>query len=81
MAKMLEDAGYIQKNRRGFELTPAGARKIGEKALTDIFHELKKDQIGQHEPEPHRRPGRAHRRHQAVRVRRRLLARSAARPS
>ena len=50
MAKMLEDAGYIQKTRRGgFELTPQGARKIGEKALTDIFHELKKDQIGQHE--------------------------------
>jgi uncharacterized protein with von Willebrand factor type A (vWA) domain len=50
MAQMLEDAGYIQKTRRGgFELTPQGARKIGEKALTDIFHDLKKDQIGQHE--------------------------------
>lgn len=49
MAKMLEEAGYIQKNRRGFELTPQGARKIGEKALTDIFKELKKDQLGQHD--------------------------------
>jgi uncharacterized protein with von Willebrand factor type A (vWA) domain len=49
MAKMLEEAGYIQKSRRGFELTPQGARKIGEKALTDIFKELKKDQLGQHE--------------------------------
>jgi uncharacterized protein with von Willebrand factor type A (vWA) domain len=49
MAQMLEEAGYIQKNRRGFELTPQGVRKIGEKALTDIFRELKKDKVGQHE--------------------------------
>jgi uncharacterized protein with von Willebrand factor type A (vWA) domain len=49
LARMLEDAGYIRKNRKGFELTPQGVRKIGEKALTDIFHELKKDKVGQHE--------------------------------
>jgi uncharacterized protein with von Willebrand factor type A (vWA) domain len=49
MAKMLEDAGLIKKNRRGFELTPQGVRKIGEKALEDIFLHLKKDRIGQHE--------------------------------
>ena len=49
IAKMLEDAGYVRKNRRGYELTPQGVRKIGEKALTDIFHELKKDKVGQHE--------------------------------
>ncbi len=49
MAKMLEDAGYIQKTRRGFELTPQGVRKIGEKALTDIFAQLNRDRIGQHE--------------------------------
>jgi uncharacterized protein with von Willebrand factor type A (vWA) domain len=49
LAQMLEDAGYIRKNRKGFELTPQGVRKIGEKALTDIFHELKKDKVGQHE--------------------------------
>jgi uncharacterized protein with von Willebrand factor type A (vWA) domain len=49
LAKMLEDAGYIKQNRRGFELTPQGVRKIGEKALTDIFQQLKKDKIGQHE--------------------------------
>jgi uncharacterized protein with von Willebrand factor type A (vWA) domain len=49
IAQMLEDAGYIRKSRKGFELTPQGVRKIGEKALTDIFHELKKDKVGQHE--------------------------------
>jgi uncharacterized protein with von Willebrand factor type A (vWA) domain len=56
MAQMLEDAGFIKKNRRGFELTPQGVRKIGEKALTDIFQQLKKDKIGQHEVD---RSGRA----------------------
>ena len=49
IAEMLEEAGYIRKNRKGYELTPQGVRKIGEKALADIFQELKKDQVGQHE--------------------------------
>jgi uncharacterized protein with von Willebrand factor type A (vWA) domain len=49
LAKVLEDAGYIKKTRRGFELTPQGVRKIGEKALTDIFAQLKRDRIGAHE--------------------------------
>ena len=49
LAQTLEDAGLIKKNRRGFELTPQGVRKIGEKALEDIFLHLKKDRIGQHE--------------------------------
>jgi uncharacterized protein with von Willebrand factor type A (vWA) domain len=49
IAQMLEDAGYVRKNKRGYELTPQGVRKIGEKALTDIFQELKKDKVGQHE--------------------------------
>ncbi len=49
LAKVLEDAGYVQNTRRGYELTPQGVRKIGEKALTDIFAQLKRDRIGQHE--------------------------------
>jgi uncharacterized protein with von Willebrand factor type A (vWA) domain len=48
-ARLLEDAGYIAKGRRGYELTPQGVRKIGEKALTDIFADLKRDRIGQHD--------------------------------
>jgi uncharacterized protein with von Willebrand factor type A (vWA) domain len=51
MTKLLEDAGYIQKTRKGFEMTPRGVRKIGQKALTDIFQHLKKDRFGQHEME------------------------------
>jgi uncharacterized protein with von Willebrand factor type A (vWA) domain len=46
---MLEEAGYIRQTRRGYELTPQGVRKIGEKALTDIFADLKRDRIGQHD--------------------------------
>lgn len=49
LAKMLEEAGYVRKTRRGYELTPQGVRKIGEKALTDIFAHLKRDRSGQHE--------------------------------
>jgi uncharacterized protein with von Willebrand factor type A (vWA) domain len=49
LAKMLEDAGYVRKTRRGYELTPQGVRKIGQKALADIFQQLKKDRLGQHE--------------------------------
>ncbi len=54
IAKLLEDAGYIRKTRRGYELTPQGVRKIGEKALIDIFSQLNKDRLGQHQLE---RPG------------------------
>jgi uncharacterized protein with von Willebrand factor type A (vWA) domain len=49
LAKMLEEAGYIRQTRHGYELTPAGVRKIGEKALQDIFADLKRDRTGQHE--------------------------------
>ena len=49
LARMLEEAGYIRQTRRGYELTPQGVRKIGEKALTDIFADLKRDQVGQHD--------------------------------
>jgi uncharacterized protein with von Willebrand factor type A (vWA) domain len=51
LTKLLEDAGYVQKGKRGFEMTPRGVRKIGQKALTDIFQHLKKDRIGQHKME------------------------------
>ena len=49
LTKLLEEAGYIKKTRRGYELTPQGVRKIGEKALGDIFQDLKRDRLGQHD--------------------------------
>jgi len=48
LTKLLEDAGYIQRTRRGYELTPLGVRKIGQKALRDIFQHLKRDRFGEH---------------------------------
>ena len=49
ITRLLEEAGYVRKTRRGYELTPQGVRKIGEKALTDIFQDLKRDRMGQHD--------------------------------
>lgn len=49
IARLLEEAGYVRQTRRGYELTPQGVRKIGEKALTDIFADLKRDRMGQHD--------------------------------
>jgi len=56
MRKLLEEAGYIQKNGDKWELTPRAIRKIGQKALRDIFTQLKKDRIGRHETD-HRGTG------------------------
>jgi uncharacterized protein with von Willebrand factor type A (vWA) domain len=46
--QVLEDAGYIQKTNRGYELSARGMRKIGQKALQDIFGKLKRDAFGKH---------------------------------
>ncbi len=48
MTKLLEDAGYVEKKGNRLELTPRGMRKIGQKALKDIFTHLKKDSFGKH---------------------------------
>jgi len=46
--RILEEAGYIEKKGNRYELTPRGMRKIGQKALKDIFAQLKKDSFGKH---------------------------------
>lgn len=48
LMKMLEEAGYIQKKGTQWELTARGMRKIGQKALQDIFNKLKRDGFGRH---------------------------------
>lgn len=48
LAKLLEDAGYIEKKGGRYDLTPRGMRKVGQKALKDIFSQLKKDSFGKH---------------------------------
>jgi len=51
ITRLLEEAGYIQRTRRGYELTPRAIRRIGQKALREIFQHLKRDRFGQHQLE------------------------------
>lgn len=48
LMRTLEEAGYIQKQGSRWELTARGIRKIGQKALQDIFNKLKRDGFGRH---------------------------------
>src|SRR6266699_2683212 len=48
LMRILEEAGYIQKKGNNWELTARGIRKIGQKALQDIFNKLKRDGFGRH---------------------------------
>jgi uncharacterized protein with von Willebrand factor type A (vWA) domain len=44
----LEDEGYILRTNHGLRLTPKGMRKIGDKALREIFQMLNKSRWGNH---------------------------------
>jgi uncharacterized protein with von Willebrand factor type A (vWA) domain len=48
LMRVLEEAGYIEKKGNRWELTARGIRKIGQKALQDIFNKLKRDGFGRH---------------------------------
>ena len=70
LAKMLEEAGLIEQREGRMELTPKGIRRIGQRALGDLFRRLLQDRAGRHEIE---RAGFGHERsndHKTVRVRR-----------
>lgn len=47
--RRLEEAGYLQHRGKRLELTPKGIRRIGQKALKEVFVHLKKDRLGGHE--------------------------------
>ncbi|HEY6568090.1 MAG TPA: hypothetical protein VI341_11300 [Actinomycetota bacterium] len=47
--RALEKAGLVQRRQGRLEVTPRGARRLGERALTQIFEELKRDREGTHE--------------------------------
>jgi uncharacterized protein with von Willebrand factor type A (vWA) domain len=46
--QMLEEEGYIVRTNHGLKLTPKGMRKIGDKALREIFQMLNKSRWGNH---------------------------------
>jgi uncharacterized protein with von Willebrand factor type A (vWA) domain len=50
MLEILEDAGYVRrKGDDDWELTPRGTRKIGHRALVELYAQLKNDSLGKHE--------------------------------
>src|SRR5882724_10754936 len=46
--QMLEEEGYVVRTNHGLKLTPKGIRKIGDKALREIFQMLNKSRWGNH---------------------------------
>lgn len=48
LTQMLERAGYVENTGKSFALTARGVRKIGQKAVQDIFRNLKRDSFGRH---------------------------------
>lgn len=48
MLRQLEEDGYIRHNGDRLEMTARGIRRIGQKALEDIFARLKRDAFGHH---------------------------------
>ena len=48
LLELLEEAGYLEKKGNAWELTPRGNRRIGEKALAEIYANLKRQSFGKH---------------------------------
>jgi uncharacterized protein with von Willebrand factor type A (vWA) domain len=47
--RALEQAGLVSRERGRLEVTPKGARKMGERALVRVFEHLRRDREGVHE--------------------------------
>jgi len=48
LTRALEEAGYLDRDGGHLELTPRAARKLGMRALTDIFGRLRREGFGGH---------------------------------
>ncbi|HEX6140837.1 MAG TPA: VWA domain-containing protein [Candidatus Limnocylindria bacterium] len=48
LTRALEEAGYLEREGNRLELTPRAARKLGMRALTDIFSRLRRESLGGH---------------------------------
>lgn len=51
LAKILKDNGYLEERGGQLKLTAKAIRKIGDKALRDVFAQLHRDRAGQHQTE------------------------------
>jgi uncharacterized protein with von Willebrand factor type A (vWA) domain len=55
LREVLEEAGYIRRKGRAWELTPRAIRKLGQKALAEVYAQVKAGRAGRHpvfEPGP-----------------------------
>jgi uncharacterized protein with von Willebrand factor type A (vWA) domain len=48
LTRALEEAGYLERDGGRFDLTPRATRKLGMRALTDIFSRLRREALGGH---------------------------------
>ena len=48
LRKLLQEAGYVTGDEK-MELTARGIRRIGQKALQEVFAHMKKDRVGAHQ--------------------------------
>jgi uncharacterized protein with von Willebrand factor type A (vWA) domain len=48
LTRALEEAGYLERDGGRLELTPRAARKLGMRALSDIFSRLRRESLGGH---------------------------------
>src|SRR5258707_2296248 len=48
LMKQLEEEGLVRRDGERYELTARGIRRIGQKALEDIFAQLQRDAFGRH---------------------------------
>jgi uncharacterized protein with von Willebrand factor type A (vWA) domain len=48
LARELEQAGLIEQREGRYQLTAKGIRRIGQRALSDLFSKLAKDRLGAH---------------------------------
>jgi uncharacterized protein with von Willebrand factor type A (vWA) domain len=46
--EVMEQAGYIRRKGRGWELTPRAVRKIGERALAEVYAKIRAEGAGKH---------------------------------
>jgi uncharacterized protein with von Willebrand factor type A (vWA) domain len=48
LTRALEEAGYLERDGGRLELTPRAARRMGMRALTEIFSRLRRESLGGH---------------------------------
>jgi uncharacterized protein with von Willebrand factor type A (vWA) domain len=49
LARLLEQAGYAERTGKHLELTPRGARRLGQGVLDELFGRLRRDVFGGHD--------------------------------